>query len=89
MSVGSGGRAPFKRTTQNNPPLTKKSSGNQAKPAKEPAASAATAKPATNTGRKRDTVASLFSAKRPTSRKVERTISRGREAVKPGDQQLK
>ncbi|XP_032667464.1 cytospin-A isoform X3 [Odontomachus brunneus] len=77
MSVGSGGRAPFnKRTTQNTLPLTKKASGNQAKPnpSTRPAPS-----------RKRDTVASLFSPRRPAaSRKVECADVRGK--TKPGDQ---
>ncbi|XP_014476610.1 PREDICTED: cytospin-A-like isoform X2 [Dinoponera quadriceps] len=77
MSVGSGGRAPFnKRTTQNTLPLTKKANGNQANPSTRTAA---------NPGRKRDTVASLFSPRRPAaSRKVEHVDVRGK--AKPGDQ---
>ncbi|XP_019696222.1 cytospin-A isoform X3 [Harpegnathos saltator] len=69
MSVGSGGRQPFsKRTTQNTLPLTKKASGNQAKPPNP------STRPTASAGRKRDTVASLFSPRRPAaSRKVERT----------------
>ncbi|XP_012214974.1 cytospin-A-like isoform X2 [Linepithema humile] len=96
MSVGSGGRAPFKRTTQNTLPLAKKSNDNRAKPS-GPTAAAATAatttttpKPAPSAGRKKDAVASLFSARRPASRKVERTVVRGGpKATKPADQRLK
>ncbi|KYQ57266.1 hypothetical protein ALC60_03788 [Trachymyrmex zeteki] len=81
MSVGSGGREPFKRTTQNIQPPTKKSSRSQAKPA-EPAAPVSRAAP--SAVRKRDPVASLFSARRPARRVVQ-----GGKATKPGDQQLK
>ncbi|XP_070153752.1 cytospin-A isoform X5 [Polyergus mexicanus] len=93
MSVGSGGRAPFKRTTQNTLSITKKSSGKQAKPA-EPAATAAAPTPtrsAPSAGRKRDAVASLFSARRPaTNKKVERTVVvRGDKATNPTNQRLK
>ncbi|XP_072758747.1 uncharacterized protein [Anoplolepis gracilipes] len=89
MSVGSGGRTPFKRTTQNTLSITKKSSGKQTKAA-EP--TAAPARSAPIAGRKRDTtVASLFSARRPAaSKKVEeRTIVRGDKATKPASQRLK
>ncbi|XP_011870889.1 PREDICTED: cytospin-A isoform X2 [Vollenhovia emeryi] len=80
MSVGSGGRAPFKRTTQNIQP-PRKSSRSQAKPA-EPAAPAPRAAP--SAGRKKDAVASLFSARRPARRAVQ-----GDKATRPGDQRLK
>ncbi|XP_071874082.1 uncharacterized protein isoform X4 [Bombus fervidus] len=63
MSVGSGGRAPFKRATATSIPITNKSTKARSKP--EP-------KPPAGTGKKRDVVASFFSPKRPTSRKVER-----------------
>ncbi|KAL6433193.1 hypothetical protein ACFW04_006431 [Cataglyphis niger] len=95
MSVGSGGRTPFKRTTQNTLSISKKSSEKQAKPA-EPAAIAAAPAPAPtrsapSAGRKRDAVASLFSARRPAaSKKVERTIVvRGDKATNPANQRLK
>ncbi|XP_011258123.1 cytospin-A isoform X2 [Camponotus floridanus] len=92
MSVGSGGRAPFKRTTQSTLSITKKSSEKQAKPA-EPAATAAapaSTRSASSTGRKRDAVASLFSARRPAaSKKAERTVVRGDKATKPANQRLK
>ncbi|XP_018358767.1 PREDICTED: cytospin-A isoform X6 [Trachymyrmex cornetzi] len=81
MSVGSGGRAPFKRTAQNIQPPAKKSSRSQAKPA-EPAAPASRAAP--SAVRKRDPIASLFSTRRPARRVVQ-----GGKATKPGDQQLK
>ncbi|KYN03260.1 hypothetical protein ALC62_05923 [Cyphomyrmex costatus] len=81
MSVGSGGRAPFKRTTQSIQPPAKKSSRSQAKPA-EPAAPASRAVP--SAGRKRDPVVSLFSARRPARRVVQ-----GGKTTKLGDQQLK
>ncbi|KYM75877.1 hypothetical protein ALC53_13942 [Atta colombica] len=81
MSVGSSGRAPFKRTAQSIQPPAKKSSRSQAKPA-EPAASASRAAP--SAVRKRDPVASLFSTRRPARRVVQ-----GGKATKPGDQQLK
>ncbi|XP_071633005.1 cytospin-A isoform X5 [Temnothorax longispinosus] len=80
MSVGSGGRAPFKRTTQNIQP-PRKSSRSQAKPA-EPPAPAPRAAP--SAGRKRDPVALLFSARRPARRVVQ-----GDKATKPGDRRLK
>ncbi|XP_036147555.1 cytospin-A isoform X2 [Monomorium pharaonis] len=83
MSVGSDGRAPFKRTTQNIQPLAKKPSrSSQAKPV-EPAAPASRAAP--SAGRKRDPVVSLFSARRP----ARRVLVQGGKATKPGDRQLK
>ncbi|XP_011055294.1 PREDICTED: cytospin-A-like isoform X5 [Acromyrmex echinatior] len=81
MSVGSSGRAPFKRTAQNIQPPAKKSSRSQAKPT-EPAAPASRA--VSSAVRKRDPVASLFSTRRPVRRVVQ-----GGKTMKPGDQQLK
>ncbi|XP_020277506.1 cytospin-A-like isoform X1 [Pseudomyrmex gracilis] len=88
MSGGSGGRPPFKRTTQNTLPLAKKSSANQTKSATTKPAS----KSASSAERKKDGgVASLFSARRPASRKVEtrNVFTRGGKATKTADQQLK
>ncbi|XP_029167714.1 cytospin-A isoform X2 [Nylanderia fulva] len=89
MSANSGGRAPFKRITQNTISITKKSSEKQAKPAEPATAAAPTpARPAPSTGRKRDAVASLFSARRPAaSKKVERVAVRGDKATKPASNQ--
>ncbi|XP_053989552.1 cytospin-A-like isoform X4 [Hylaeus volcanicus] len=70
MSVGSGGRAPFKRATGNSVPIADKSTKTRSKQESRPAA---------GTGRKRDALASLFSPKRPAHRKVERSIG-GHEA---------
>ncbi|KAG7212092.1 hypothetical protein KM043_012443 [Ampulex compressa] len=64
MSVGSGGRAPFKRATTTTTPITR-STKSQPKP--EP-------KLPLGSGRKKDVVSSLFSTKRPPAgRKVERS----------------
>ncbi|XP_076639484.1 cytospin-A isoform X5 [Colletes latitarsis] len=70
MSVGSGGRAPFKRTTATSVPITDKSTKTRSKPE---------SRSASGTGKKRDAFASLFSPKRPANRKVERS-SGGHEA---------
>ncbi|KAL2724963.1 cytospin-A-like isoform X1 [Vespula maculifrons] len=65
MSVGSGGRAPIKRTTGTTTSTVNNSTKNKSK--LEP-------RPPSGVGKKRtDAVSLLFSAKRPPSRKVERT----------------
>ncbi|XP_017791275.1 PREDICTED: cytospin-A isoform X2 [Habropoda laboriosa] len=65
MSVGSGGRAPFKRASATSIPITKKSTRARSKP---------DSRPPSGSGRKRDVVSSLFSPKRPASRKLERPV---------------
>ncbi|XP_076166952.1 uncharacterized protein LOC143146525 isoform X2 [Ptiloglossa arizonensis] len=64
MSVDSGGRAPFKRATATSVPIANKSTKSRSKPESRPVSGA---------GKKRDTIASLFSPKRPTCRKIERS----------------
>ncbi|KAK1118156.1 hypothetical protein K0M31_015203 [Melipona bicolor] len=63
MSVGPGGRAPFKQATATSIPITNKPAKTRSK---------FESKPSAGTGKKRDVVTSLFSPKRPTSKKVER-----------------
>nr|XP_034185052.1 cytospin-A-like isoform X2 [Osmia lignaria] len=63
MSVGSGGRAPFKRASATSIPITSKSTKIRSKPETRATSGA---------GKKRDVVASLFSPKRPANRKVDR-----------------
>ncbi|KAK2584412.1 hypothetical protein KPH14_006794 [Odynerus spinipes] len=68
MSVGSGGRAPFKRTTGTTTSTVNNSTKNKSKLEPRP--------PPSGAGRKRtDAVSLLFSAKRPPGRKVERTAT--------------
>ncbi|XP_076684255.1 cytospin-A isoform X8 [Andrena cerasifolii] len=72
MSVGSGGRAPFKRATATSTQISTRSAKSRSKPESRPLSSA---------GKKRDTIASLFSPRRPAGRKVERPSGKRQATV--------